>query len=441
MLLAEHFERGQEPTRAIAFFRRAAEQALEGHDIKQVIIRAERGLSLGATGDGLGALKHLQAMAHEWCGDNAEAETCGLEAMKWLRRGSPLWYDAAAEVAMVSGRLGNYKRLLALSHALLEMGNGSEATGSSVIALCVTASELVQAGQRELADALLARARETGAEISQREPAARGWLHRVQSTRALILGDPAACLHHAELSAQSFAEAGDLRNAWCTGQVNAGLACLEIGDYAQAERALRDALATAERLGVQQTASVAKQYLGLALARMGSLEQARLVETSALEEFTAYGDQRCAGMARIYLAQILEWWGDLGEAEREARGACELLRPAPRTQAHALAVLSHVLLAGGRTNEARATSAQALAMLEALGGIDEGEVLLRLVDAQARRQAGDKSSARAAILEARDKLLARAEKIGDTASRQSFLERVPENALTLELARDWFEEN
>jgi hypothetical protein len=50
---------------------------------------------------------------------------------------------------------------------------------------------------------------------------------------------------------------------------------------------------------------------------------------------------------------------------------------------------------------------------------------------------GSHEAARAAIGKARDRLLAIAEKIGDPDYKKSFLENVPENRRTFELARAW----
>ena len=48
LALAEHYERGQEPGRAAAFYRRAAEQALGGDDFAAALAWAERAVALGA---------------------------------------------------------------------------------------------------------------------------------------------------------------------------------------------------------------------------------------------------------------------------------------------------------------------------------------------------------------------------------------------------------
>jgi eukaryotic-like serine/threonine-protein kinase len=65
---------------------------------------------------------------------------------------------------------------------------------------------------------------------------------------------------------------------------------------------------------------------------------------------------------------------------------------------------------------------------------------VRLIHAECLHAAGDQDGARAAIATARERILANAAKIGDADYRRSFLENVPENARTLELARQWLGE-
>ena len=96
-------------------------------------------------------------------------------------------------------------------------------------------------------------------------------------------------------------------------------------------------------------------------------------------------------------------------------------------------------LAKGDVSEAAAAAREAMELLEELGGIDEGESLVRLVHAEALSASGDFAGARRMIATARERLLERAAKISDPAWRASFLERVPENARTMALARAWGE--
>ncbi len=88
-------------------------------------------------------------------------------------------------------------------------------------------------------------------------------------------------------------------------------------------------------------------------------------------------------------------------------------------------------LAEGRPAEALAAAEEAISLLTALDGIEEGEALIRVVYAEALAAAGDAAGARAAAAEARERLLARAARVVDPELRRSFLERVPENARTM----------
>jgi hypothetical protein len=101
--------------------------------------------------------------------------------------------------------------------------------------------------------------------------------------------------------------------------------------------------------------------------------------------------------------------------------------------------LADVLLARGRPAEALTHAREAMQMLVSTGRLEEGEALVRLAHAEALEATGDHAAARAAVAEARDRLLAIAERI-DESRRTTFLENVPENARTLALARTWLEE-
>jgi hypothetical protein len=140
------------------------------------------------------------------------------------------------------------------------------------------------------------------------------------------------------------------------------------------------------------------------------------------------------GVARMYLAKIAVLSGDLDAAEPEARTAVGALEIAPPLRAAALAVLARSLIGLGRTAEAVAAAGEAHTILESLGGIEEGESLVRLVYAEAFAASGDLTAFAAAIESARDRLMMRAEKISVRAWRERFLHGVPDNARTLELA-------
>ena len=66
----------------------------------------------------------------------------------------------------------------------------------------------------------------------------------------------------------------------------------------------------------------------------------------------------------------------------------------------------------------------------------QGESLPPLVRAEVYEALGDPDAARAAIVDARDRLLVRADALPAAGWRASFL-ALPDNARTLELARAW----
>jgi serine/threonine protein kinase/tetratricopeptide (TPR) repeat protein len=451
VVLAEHFERGGEPGRAIVWFRRAAEQALEGNDFAAARERAERGVASGAEGEVLGVLRLLQAEAHGWRGENAEAERHAVWAMSALSKGTATWYAASGQAALASGRLGNPERLATVARELTALyvadetestqaGKPRELRGPEVVAAAHTAGQLLYAGRAERAERLLERLDDyerRAARTTEVDPSVRAWVHSTRATQALFDGDPGAYLLHRRGSAEAFEQAGDLRNA-CIQRVSVGYAYLELGAHREAEQALRDALSAGERMGLSHACALARHNLGLALALQGRLEEARTLESEAAAAFEAQGNRRLEGGARIYLAMILTMLGDLETADQEARLAVVVVSaPSPPGRAQALATLAQVKLARASIAEALDAAREAMELLESLGGLDEGESLVRLMYAEALAAAGDHARAREAIAAARHRLLERAAKISDPGWRRSFLERVPENARTMSLATAW----
>jgi tetratricopeptide (TPR) repeat protein len=173
------------------------------------------------------------------------------------------------------------------------------------------------------------------------------------------------------------------------------------------------------------------------LARRGQLAEALAVEEESASFYRSVANQRREGQSRIYLAMIHGLAGGFEAAEREARAAVAGLASIRPTRAHALAQLAQVLLAQGRGAEAAVVAAEAAGILDELGGIDEGEALVRLVRAEALALEGREAEARATIAEAKRRLLARAARISHEAWRESFVRGVPENARTLELTETW----
>jgi hypothetical protein len=443
-VLAEHCERGGEPSKASVWYARTAEQALGGNDLDAAVAWARRGLACAeaseqAKDDGLvgvppavGALQLVHAEAHRWRGDMAEARSSALAAMEALLRGSPQWFTAGAEVATSSAALGDVDSLCAVADELArELAGAPSPAHVTSVARLVT--QLSIGGKAELSNPLFAWLSEAVRGPLGADPGVAARVAQAASIRAFLQGDTAGYLERTLEAASGFEAVGDLRML-CLQRGNVGYAYLELGAHREAEEALRDALARAERIGLSNIASVAKHNLGLALAHLGSLDDARAVETTALQAFVDQRDVRMQAASRIYLAQIEALAGDLASAEREAAAAAQLSRAAAPMQALANGVLAHVRLLRGHPEQALASAREAVATLEAQGTMEGNETIVHVALAEAAWKCGHREEARTAIERGRQRLLARAASIQSEGWRKSFLERVPENARTLELA-------
>jgi tetratricopeptide (TPR) repeat protein len=403
-----------------------------------VLTHVTRAIACGAAGATLGELRLLAAEAHEWRGEFAEAARTAGDALRWLPAGDPRWFAAAGVLAVASGVQGREQDLLEVAARVDEalVAAALDALGDAVaLAGARLAEQLIITGHLARADALLVR---LDSALVRPGPAAEGRLEAVHALRARYAGDAGGNLAHVEAALVRFAAAGDRRNL-CVFRERLGYARHEVGDFAGAEVLLRESIEEARQLGLRNVAATARHNLGLALARLGRCVEGAEIERAAIDEFTATGNRRMRGAALEYLALIQLAAGDAAGAEAAARQAVDVasLAPAlPLNQAESWAILGRALLAGGRAADALEMANHAIAALERLGGIDDGEAIIRLTHAEALAAVGDASAARVALRCARARLLERAERIRDDGIRASFLERVPENRRTLELSRE-----
>jgi tetratricopeptide (TPR) repeat protein len=434
-VLAQHYERGGEPVRASTWYARAADSALEGNDFAAVIDLAERSIACGVRGEELGRLRLRQAEAHRWRSEFVESERRGLEAIHILPAGSDPWLFAVGEMATVFGKLGSVERVEILGDALLEVARAQEGQGSDgqLTALSRTSTSALLLGKAELAETLFQELVRLAGEGPG--PLGTAWLHRAYAFRAPFVGETGASGRYFALSAEAFAEAGDLRNA-CLQRANYGAACLEVGDWEGAESALWPAIADAERMGAKHIVSSAQRDLGYALARKGRLEEARRLEQEAVAEFAAHGDRRLEGVGRDELASILLLMGQPEAAEAEARRAVERLEITPAYLCHGLATLARILLVRGKVPEALERARRSRELLAEVGALEEGEGLVRLVLAQAFAALGQEQEARQVITEACAEIERKKASITDPDARGTF-GAIGEHVETFALARAW----
>ncbi|MGK4003969.1 protein kinase [Sorangium sp. So ce1036] len=436
MALAEHFERGGELSRAASSYCRAAEQALRAQDLAAAIERAERGIACGPASRTLGELRLVEAEAHVWRGELALAEQRGTEAVERLAPGTAAWFSAIKQVAVAAGKLGGFERV----ERWMSAAQAAEAAQEGALVakhMCLGEGALLLAfgGRYAIADALIEAIEGDGTDLAAREVEVVARLHEARSIRALVSGDPGACLVGLEAALEAFERAGDRGNA-CAVRMNVGYMHAELGDFEGAEAMLRSALAGAEWMGLHELAAATLSNLGHVLGYRGRLEEAQRTEREAIALLQRLGDPRTEGSARTYLARIALLARDFEGAEREACTAAEILQSAPPLRAAAVAVRARALLGLGRFDEGLSAAGEAYSMLRALGAIEEGESSVRLVYAEALEANGMEADCAAAIAAAKERLLERAAKISDPVWRERFL-TLPDNRKTLVMAERW----
>ncbi|MFO0587349.1 MAG: serine/threonine-protein kinase [Polyangiaceae bacterium] len=414
----------------------AAERFLRQNDFRNALQQARRAIDGGARGEMLGALYTRKAEAHRWRGELVDAERAGAEAMAQLTPGTEMWWLAAREAVLAAGSRSDSARVNALAEEMIRLLPTARADAASVGTISCTATYLMHTGQIPLLTTLLRWVDPLVRKAESEPPAVAARLLQLRALAAMHVGDLGAYLFACEAAADRFAAAQDHRNA-LTQRVNAGFARQELGAYARAEADLAGAVAAGERMGLNHVVLAARANLGVVLSRRGRHAEARTMMMEVLKESVSEGDRRFEASARTHLSRILLGGEDVAGAVREAKGAVDMSPPRAPSRVFALGALASAQLASERPVAALESAELAMDLLESMGGIEEGESLVRLVLAEAKRATGDVEGSEAAIGVARDRLHARASAITDPALRQSFLREVRENARTLSLAREW----
>src|SRR5262249_16383552 len=137
----------------------------------------------------------------------------------------------------------------------------------------------------------------------------------------------------------------------------------ELGDLTGAEADLRETFAEAERLGEAVPLTYARTYLARFLAQAAPIS--RLDEPERLAHDAIKGNTATLmGVIYATLAEIRRRRGDLVAAEREARTACEAVRPFPAYAWWIIAFHASILLEQGRAEEALAITEAGVQELE-----------------------------------------------------------------------------
>jgi hypothetical protein len=424
LAMADHFEKGEDPKRALPWLVRAAQSAFDGGNVEAAKVLACRGLACGPDATQRAALLGTQALVSFVGGDWRTVVEMGREGLGLVPAGSTQWFSFMASFLTGGVFLRNRELWRDAIQAILNVSLQPEPSGPygfSVQSMCFA---LGAHGQSELARPFLERAEGVEKSASDPDPVFVAWLRLARAWLHLYGEELGGALANAR-EAQSLADHAHAPTAQAQARVMHVMTLAQTGDCKRAETCANDLLKFSDPIGFIFYRDWARY--ALALAQVNANRAAEAV--ASLREFVARADpdSTLVGSAWGLLAHALVEGGDLDAGAREAEA---LAAKFPGRAVVALALLAI------RRHE----PAQALALAERrLDAPFRGEAhvvsVLRLVRAEALKELGRTEDARIAIREARDRVLRNAATLdGDAELQQAYVTNVGAHARTLELA-------
>ncbi len=429
LTLADHFERGRQPARAVPWLVRATQRAFDGGNLDAALALATRGLACGADGVDGGHLRLVQGLALGTRDQWTEAIGASQAAMGLLPAGSTPWFEAAARVFVGGMFQGDLAVTAPVLQQILEAPVTPGPSGPYGLAVLLTCIGLGIMQQYPMAWSFLESAEAIESRGSDPDPIFGYWLRLAAAYLHLNRGQPGRGLAsltdarerggHAEIA---FGRAiAAMFSAWAYAQVS---------HCEYTERAARDVQQFA-----QMTVFIDWSSLFLAQARVEAGRAAEVVPV--LRDLAGRPDLNLAASARASLAVALIEVADLEAAHREALTALEQAALFPTVQVAAFAALARIELLRGATAGALDWAGRGLAAEAWSSDLST----LHLVHAQALQILGKTDEAREAIRKGRNRIEGVAATIDDAALRDSFLTKSPANARTSALARAWLGES
>jgi eukaryotic-like serine/threonine-protein kinase len=430
IVLADHFEKGQKPERAVRWLRVAANQAMEVDDLKVALDRVERGVRLGAQGDDLAELRVVESEARFWKGEYVEAERAAREGRKCVD--PKLALRAMSALIRALGPQAKYEEIGQYDLDLQERPVQPELLNAWLECKVYCTNYLTVAGREGIRERTL---RLLEAERENLGSMLVGRAETMKAHLARAAGHPAE--HVAGfLRAWEFFESTGHRRAGTEALANAGVSLMELGQQEDAETQTRKVWAIVERMGLNYLKGQILYSLSNILAYRGCLDEARDFGERAIKWTNDNNDQYFGSYARLYMSVIEHLAKNYPAAERHARDAMEMLANNPTLLPFALALLARAFHGQGRVVEALSRAREAYTQLEALGQVQDGESTIRLALAECLAASSDLVTAKQVIEKAIEWLRKRASSIDIPDWRRSFLTRIPEHACILELARE-----
>ncbi|MGZ3457220.1 MAG: ATP-binding protein, partial [Archangium sp.] len=436
LVLAEHYQRGQQTERAIHFHLLAAEQLYERYDMQGTLRCIQAALACGPGAEALIRLRTLQSLASLGMGDLSRSYEMGIAVLPELKAGSRSWCRLMYTLLLISAQFGRLDHWLELNQTLLRTTPAPDAVSAYIVAAGYSVTTAIWSGLHQEAVTFLERMEQVGSEVAASDAIVRGWLNAVRGLFHYALSDkPWRVLAHAEQGHQTLLEVGEERTSTAA-QIGVGMALAALGDVHGAVAQLQESEACALRLGEQWLLVLSRINMLLVLAlspEESHWQRARVLAHTLLEAGTR--DVLIIGLAHAMLAKAAINSRDWHVAQAQAHKASELLTFSPPNLVFTRSCLGAALMAQGQSTEARQCLELAARELELAGGAGPFAIMVHRTLAEACFVQGDTEAGARSLRQALQSLRVRASDIPDPATRERFLRQVPENARTLELAR------
>jgi tetratricopeptide (TPR) repeat protein len=427
IVLADHFERGEDHARAVHWLKVAAQQALDADDMAGTLNRVDRAVHLGAAEEDLCVLRIIESQVQFWRGEFVLAEAAAREA---LSSHNPLTrLKATGSLFDALGTKGKYQEIAEKTNELGERPAEPELLNPWLECQVNATGYLAQGGDSQIRERTLALLEESRDKL---DPLLVGRVATLKAHLAHLAGKPSQTVTNFVWAAKHYESIGN-RRAESEALANLGQALSLSGQLELAEECLRRQLEAAERLDLKAMVAGTLANLVLILACRGLFNEARDMGLRARAMTRAQGNPYFLGCAEAYLSIAEYLAGDFQAAEQCAASAAATGEAFPHFRPFALAVWARALLRQGRADEALAHARSAHEQLMSLGSLEEGELMVRLAMAECWLQSGVEAQARVVLAEAAQKISELADGIEDASARQSFLTRIPENRRILEL--------
>lgn len=438
VIIAEHYELGNERACAAALYARAAEQFYERHEQHGALRCADRALACGLPESVRDIMHAIRTILAFWEEDLPGCTRSAPAILSKLEPGGVWWCRLLSAAILAAGQSGDEECLSVCSRALLQAEPHPIARVPYVEALGFLCNVSCITGQIEQMTMLLRRLELLVPDGGDTDLLSVGWKSCSVSFCGFLVGDdPYQPALAGRCGIAAFHEAGDLRGK-CAPQSFVAMLLMGLGESEESERLSRTAFEQAVRIGQPFVIDYSRLHLGFLLSGSDRPEwQKEAAELAHAQLSGGAANSLHTSMAHGVLARVAAKQGDFAGAVASAARAYELLRFFPPYWYFVAPAYLHALVQSGQVAEARKLADEGMAALARTRSGGVNDIAVRLACAQVLAESGAIPEAYDACRAALTRLEERAARIPDAAARSRYLRRVPENARLQELAQGW----